>query len=68
MGLFDQTRIAANLMKNMSPSQMKELMEQARESQNMMEQQISRIVQEEIQKRNLVSREELEAILVRKGL
>ena len=50
-------------MKNMDPSQMKELMEQAKESQNMLEEQIRRIVQEEIQKRELVSKKELEEAL-----
>jgi len=63
MGILDQAKLAANLMKNMNPSQMKELMEQAKESQKMMEEQIRRVVDEEIKKRNLVSREEVKGIV-----
>lgn len=50
-------------MKNMSPSQMKEIMERAKESQKMLEEQIRRVVDEEIKKRGLISRREVEEIL-----
>ncbi|MBI3335460.1 MAG: hypothetical protein HY001_03090 [Candidatus Portnoybacteria bacterium] len=63
MGFFDQAKLAANLMKNMDPSQMKEMLSQAKEAQKMMEEQIRKVVDEEIAKRNLVSREEVEAII-----
>lgn len=66
MGLFDQAKVAANIMKNMDPSQMKEMMAQAKDAQKMLEEQIKRIVEEEIKKRNLVSREEVEEIIKRK--
>ena len=63
MGLFDQFKMASDMMKNMSPYQIKELMEQAKESQKMMSDQIQKIVDEEIKKRNLISREEVEQML-----
>ncbi len=66
MGIFDQAKMAASLMKNMDPSQMKEMMAQAQQAQKMMEEQIRRIVEEEIVKRKLVSREEMEELLKRK--
>lgn len=53
-------------MKNIDPSQMKDLMEQAKESQKMLEEQIRKIVAEEIEKRDLVSRQDLEQFLERK--
>lgn len=63
MGIFDQAKLAANLMKNMDPSQMKEMMAEARNAQKMLGEQIKQIVEEEIKKRNLVSREEVEEIV-----
>ncbi|MDP2676822.1 MAG: hypothetical protein Q8O83_04010 [bacterium] len=50
MGLFDQAKLAANMMKNMDPSQMKELLEQAKESQKLLEEQIKKIIDEEVKK------------------
>lgn len=63
MGIFDQFKIASNLMKNMSPDQMQQLMEQAKESQKMLEGQIKRIVEDEIKRRGLVSRGEVEQMM-----
>lgn len=63
MGIFDQAKLAANLMKNMNPLQMKEMMADAKNAQKMMEGEIRRIVEEEIEKRNLVSREEIEEMI-----
>lgn len=63
MGIFDQAKMAASLMRNMDPSQMKEMMAQAKEAQKMMEEQIRRIVDEEIKKRGLVTKEEVEEML-----
>ena len=59
MGMFDQFKAAQNMMKNMSPDQIKELMEQAKESQAMLNKEIKKVVEEEIAKRNLVSRDEV---------
>ena len=63
MGLFDQAKLAANMMKNMDPSQMKELVEQAKESQKMLDGQIRKIVQEEIKNAGLITRKEVEEML-----
>lgn len=52
-------------MKNMDVSKMKELMGQAGEMQKMLEEQIKRILDEEIKKRGLISRKEVEEILKR---
>ena len=57
--MFDQFKAAQNMMKNMSPDQIKELMEQAKESQAMLNKEIKKVVEEEIAKRNLVSRDEV---------
>ncbi|MDE2097228.1 MAG: hypothetical protein KGL39_08285 [Patescibacteria group bacterium] len=59
MGMFDQFKAAQNMMKNMSPDQIKELMEQAKESQAMLNKEIKKVVEEEIARRNLVSRDEV---------
>lgn len=50
-------------MKNMNPSQMKEMLEQAREAQKMMEEQIKKAVEEEIKRRDLISRKEAEELI-----
>lgn len=63
MGLFDQMKMASEMMKNMSPEQIKELMEQAKESQQMMTDQIRKIMDEEIKRRGLVAREEVERMI-----
>lgn len=65
MGFFDQAKMAANMMKGMDPSQMKEMIAQAREAQKMLDEQIRRAVEEEIKKRDLVSRQEVEEMLRR---
>jgi len=65
MGFFDQAKMAAGMMKNMDPSQMKEMIAQAKEAQKMLEEQIQRIVEEEIKKRDLVSRAEVEEMMRR---
>ena len=61
--MFDQFKMAADMMKGMSPDQIKQLMEQAKNSQKMLEDQIKRVVDEEIKKRNLISREEVMRLL-----
>ena len=63
MGFFDQAKLAANMMKNMDPSQMKELMEQAKEHQKMMDEQIRRLVKEEIASQGLMTRKEVEEMI-----
>ena len=63
MGIFNQAKLAADVMKNMNPAQLKDFMQQARESQKILEEQIRRIVREEIEKYNLVGREAVEEML-----
>ena len=63
MGMFDQFKMAADMMKGMSSDQIKQLMEQAKNSQKMLEDQIKRVVDEEIKKRDLISREEVMRLL-----
>lgn len=59
MGMFDQFKAAQNMMKNMSPDQLKDLMSQAKESQALLNKEIKKVVEEEIEKRGLISREEV---------
>lgn len=59
MGVFNQMKMAQDMMKNMSPEQMQELMQQAKEQKHELDEQIVKAVAEEIQKRNLVSRDEV---------
>lgn len=68
MGIFDQFKMASSMLKNMSPDQIQNLMEQAKESQKMLEDQIKRVVDEEIRKRGLISKEEVERMIKEKGL
>ena len=56
--MFDQFKMAADMMKGMSPEQIKQLMEQAKNSQQMIDDQIRKVVDEEIKKRDLISRKE----------
>ncbi|MCL5007008.1 MAG: hypothetical protein M1153_02625 [Patescibacteria group bacterium] len=57
--MFDQFKAAQNMMKNMDPDQLKELMAQAKESQAMLNKEIKKVVEEEIERRGLISREEV---------
>ena len=63
--MLDQFKMAEDMMKGMSPDQIKQLMEQAKNSQKMLEDQIKRVVDEEIKKRDLISREEVMRLLAR---
>ena len=51
--MFDQFKIAADMMKGMSPEQIKQLMEQAKNSQQMIDDQIRKVVDEEIKKNEI---------------
>lgn len=66
--MFDQFKMAADLMKNMSPEEMKKLIEQARESQKLLEQQVRSIINQEIKERGLVSKEEVERLIQEKTI
>lgn len=61
--MFDQMKMASEMMKNMDPAQLKELMAQAEKSQGAIADNIRKIVDEEIDNRGLVSRAEVEKML-----
>jgi BMFP domain-containing protein YqiC len=63
MGFFDNMKAAKDMMKNMSPEQMKDLMGQAQNYQKQMEEMIQKAVASEIAKRDLVSRDEVKKML-----
>jgi hypothetical protein len=63
MGMFDQMKMAQQMMKNMSPGEIKEMMQQAKESQNMLNDQISKVVEAEIEKRGLIGRDEVQRMI-----
>ncbi len=65
MGFFDNMKAAKDMMKNMSPEQMKDLMGQAQNYQKQMEEMIQKAVASEIAKRDLVSRDEVKKMLGR---
>jgi len=60
MGMFDQLKAASDLMKNMSPDELSKLMKQAEESKKMLEDTVRKVLEEEIAKRGLVTRDELD--------
>lgn len=67
MGMFDQLKGAGDLMKNLSPQQISELMKQAGESKRMMEEMVKKIIAEEIKERNLISRDEVLRLIEEKN-
>ncbi len=64
--MFDQFKVASDLMKNMTPDQLSGLMKQAEASKKEIENLVRKIIDEEIRKRNLISREDAEKIFVKK--
>ncbi|MBI3115242.1 MAG: hypothetical protein HYZ09_01965 [Candidatus Kerfeldbacteria bacterium] len=63
MGLFGQMKAAQDMLKNMSPEQIQELMAQAKQAQSTMAEQTRATLEEEIRKRNLVSHDEVVKML-----
>jgi hypothetical protein len=63
MGMFDQLKIASEMMKNMNPEQILQLIKQAEESKKMMEDMVRKLIGEEVRKRNLISRDEVERLI-----
>lgn len=63
MGIFDQFKMASEMMKNMSPEQIQQLMKQAEESKHMLEDTVRKVLAEEIKKQGLVTREEVERMI-----
>ncbi len=60
--MFENLKLAKDLLKNINPSDLPKLMEQAKESQKAIEEMIRKIVREEIQKLNLPTRQEIDEI------
>lgn len=63
MGVFDQFKAAQEMMKNMSPDQLQKMMEQAKESQKMLEDMIKKSVDKAIKENDLVSRDEVRKMI-----
>lgn len=63
MGFFDQMKMAQEMMKNMTPDQIRDLMEQAKVQKQAMEETVRKLVAEEIQKRGLVTRTDVETMI-----
>ena len=63
MGFFNQVKAAQNMMKGMTPEQMKEMREQAKESQKMLEDMISKAVDKAVRDRDLMSRDEVKKMI-----
>lgn len=61
--MFDQFKMAADMMKGMSPDQISQLMKQAEASKKMLEETVKKVLEEELKKRNLVSKEEVELMI-----
>jgi len=60
--MFEQIKIAKELLKNINPSDLPKLMEQASQSQKAIEEMIRKIVRQELEKLNLPTRQEIEEI------
>jgi len=63
MSFIDQMKMAQNMMKNMSPEEVKQMMDQAKGHQKMLAEQVTKVVEEEIKKRGLVSRHEVDKMI-----
>ena len=63
MGIFDQLKNAREAMKNMSPDEIRRMMEQAKETQKMLDDMIEKKVREIIKEKDLVSRADVEKMI-----
>ena len=61
--MFNKIKAASDMMKNIDPTKLKEMMDQAQEMKKMLEDTVRKIVDEEIKSRNLVSRDEVEKMI-----
>ena len=64
--MFDNLKMARDMMKDMSPEQIQELMESAKGQQKMLEDTIKKVVDQEIERRGLVSKDEVEKLITEK--
>lgn len=63
MSIFGQLKGAGDVLKGMSPDQIKELLDKAKESKHLMDEAVREQVEKIIAERNLVSREEVERMI-----
>jgi BMFP domain-containing protein YqiC len=63
MGILDQLKGAGDMLKGMDPEQIKELLEKAKDSKDMMQTFVREEVEKIIKDMNLVSREEVEKMI-----
>jgi BMFP domain-containing protein YqiC len=63
MGIFNQFKEAQEAMKNMSPDEIRAMMEQAKEAQKQLETMIEQKVEKMIKEKDLVSREEVKRMI-----
>lgn len=63
MGIFNQLKNAHEAMKNMSPDEIRQMMEQAKETQKMLDDMIDKKVREIIKEKDLVSRDDVERMI-----
>ena len=61
--MLNQFKMAADMLKNMSPEERAGLMEQAKNSNKMLEDAVRKILEEEIEKRGLITKEDVEKML-----
>ena len=62
MSFFDQAKLATNMMKNMNPSEIRDLMKQAKEAKKQMDQQVEESVEKTLRSMDVVSREEFDEL------
>lgn len=63
MGLFDQMKMANEMLKGMSPEQIQKLMAEAKDAKLKLDEQVQAAVQQEIERRGLVTRAEAEQLI-----
>ena len=63
MGIFNQLKSAHEAMKNMNPDEIRQMMEQAKETQKMLDDMIEKKVREIIKEKDLVSRDDVERMI-----
>jgi len=65
MGIFNQFKEAHEAMKNMSPDEVRQMMEQAKETQKMLDDMIEKKVEKMIKDKDLVSKDEVKRMIER---
>jgi polyhydroxyalkanoate synthesis regulator phasin len=65
MGIFNQFKEAHEAMKNMSPDEIRQMMDQAKETQKMLDDMIEKKVEAMIKDKDLVSRDEVKRMIER---